>query len=66
MSPIGVQGDTSVSQGDTSVSGAAAVIGGLLVWFVGQLAFRVYMEVMIVLFRIHGSLESIDRRGRGV
>ncbi len=45
-------------------SAAGGVLGGLLFFAVAQLVFRVYMEVVIVLFRIHGSLESIDRRGR--
>jgi hypothetical protein len=44
--------------------GANGIISGLILFLVGNLIWRVYMEFVMVLFRINDSVQSIDRRGR--
>ncbi len=39
-------------------------VNGLIVLIVGNLWWRIVMEIFIVLFRINDSLQSIDRQGR--
>lgn len=58
----------SVNGVQTSSSGSilAPFLISVLVFVVGNLVWRVYMELLIVLFRINGSLQEIERRGRGM
>ena len=42
------------------------ILTSIVIFLVGNLVWRVYMELMIVLFRINGSLQKIERRGRGM
>jgi hypothetical protein len=46
--------------------GSSGLIGGLLIFFFGNLYWRVLMEFVVVLFKMNDSLQSIDRRGRGM
>ncbi len=44
--------------------GGNGFITGLIVLIFGNLYWRVILEFVIVLFRMNGALQSIDRRGR--
>jgi hypothetical protein len=46
--------------------GAGGIISGVILFLVGNLLWRIYTEFVMVLFRINDSLQSIDRRGRGM
>ena len=46
--------------------GSNGVVFGLLFFFFGNLYWRVLMEFVVVLFKMNDSLQSIDRRGRGM
>ena len=39
--------------------------GAILLFLGGQLYLRVVLEFIVVMFRIHASVERIDRRGEG-
>jgi Domain of unknown function (DUF4282) len=41
-------------------------IAGILVFIFGQLYWRIILEFVMVLFRMNDSLQSIDRRGKGM
>ena len=43
--------------------GLSPVLAGLLIILLGNLAWRVYAELVILLFKIFGSLQAIERRG---
>lgn len=45
-------------------SGVAGFFIGLIILVFGELAWRVYMELVILLFKMFGSLQEIERRGR--
>jgi hypothetical protein len=45
---------------------AGGGISAVLVLLIGNLFWRIYMEFIMVLFKINDSLKSIDRRGRGM
>jgi len=47
-------------------SGSGGVVSALFFLIIGNLWWRIILEFVMVLFRINDSLESIDRRGRGV
>ena len=40
------------------------LLGGIILFVVGQLYFRVVMELLIVIFGIHESVRTIEERGR--
>jgi hypothetical protein len=42
------------------------LVEALLLLVMGNLFWRVWIEIVIVVFRIHDSLRSIERRGRGL
>jgi hypothetical protein len=46
--------------------GSSGVLGAILVFVFGNLWWRIVLEFVMVLFRINDSLQSIDRRGRGI
>jgi hypothetical protein len=50
----------------TMASGGNGVVSGLLLLFFGNLYWRVVLEFVVVLFRMNDSLQSIERRGRGM
>ena len=50
--------------GIVSLSGDGGLVNALLVLTIGNLWWRIVMEIFIVLFRINDSLQSIDRQGR--
>jgi hypothetical protein len=56
-------GDTTVCQ---PISGAlfGGVLAGVLVFIIGQLYFRVVMELLMVIFGIHESVRAIEARDR--
>ncbi len=60
---------TVTSGGETTTVGGG-VLGALLIgvvyFLVAQLLWRIWMELLIVIFRIHGSLRAIEERGRGM
>jgi hypothetical protein len=59
---VTVNGETTTTGG-----GVLGVILLTLVYFVvAQLLWRIWMELLIVIFRIHGSLRAIETRGRGM
>lgn len=43
---------------------ASNVLGAVLILVLGEVFWRVYMELVLVLFRIHSAVEGIDRRGQ--
>ena len=47
-------------------SAIASIFLALVVFFFGNLIWRVYMELIMLLFRINGSVQEIERRGRGM
>ncbi len=61
---------TVVTNGETTSSGGAGVLGavllGVVYFLVAQLLWRVWMELLIVIFRIYGTLRDIEERGRGM
>lgn len=58
----------TTSEGTTTVGGGVlgALLLGVAYFFVAQLIWRIWMELLIVIFRIHGSLRAIEERGRGM
>ena len=51
----------------TVVSGApGAAVSGIVLLVFGNLWWRIVLEFVMVLFRINASLQSIERRGRGM
>ena len=46
--------------------GGGGLVSGLLLLIFGNLYWRVILEFIVVLFRMNDSLQSIDRRGRGM
>ena len=52
--------------GSLAAGGSSGLIFGLLVFFFGNLYWRVILEFVVVLFRMNDSLRSIDRRGKGM
>lgn len=46
--------------------GSTGLVTGVLVLLFGNLYWRVILEFVVVLFRMNDSLQSIDRRGRGM
>jgi hypothetical protein len=52
--------------GSLAAGGSGGLIFGLLVFFFGNLYWRVILEFVVVLFRMNDSLRSIDRRGKGM
>jgi len=59
---------TSTDGGTTTVGGGVlgALLLGVVYFLVAQLIWRIWMELLIVIFRIHGSLRAIEERGRGM
>ena len=57
---------TIVALGATVSGGTAGLLVGLLILIFGNLYWRVILEFVMVLFRMNDSLQSIDRRGRGM
>ena len=59
---------TTSGGGTTTVGGG--ILGVLLLaivsFLVAQLIWRIWMELLIVIFRIHGSLRTIEERGQEV
>jgi hypothetical protein len=47
-------------------SGGAGAVGGILLFIFGNLYWRVILEFIMVLFRMNDSLQTIERRGRGM
>jgi hypothetical protein len=45
---------------------ASAAIRAIVGWIILNIWWRIILEFVMVLFRINDSLESIDRRGRGL
>lgn len=43
-----------------------AIFSALAILVFGNLVWRVYMELVMLLFRINDSLQEIERRGHGV
>jgi hypothetical protein len=41
-------------------------VAGILIFIFGNLYWRVILEFIMVLFRMNDSLQSIERRGRGM
>jgi hypothetical protein len=54
---------TSLAIPSTSGGG---VLAALVTFIIGNLWWRIILEFVMVLFRMNDSLESIDRRGRGL
>jgi hypothetical protein len=50
----------------TMAGGGNTALGGLFVLIIGNLWWRIVLEFVMVLFRINASLQSIERRGRGM
>jgi hypothetical protein len=57
---------TIAALGAMASGGGNGLIAGLFVLVFGNLYFRVILEFVMVLFRMNDSLQSIDRRGRGM
>ena len=59
---------TTSGGGTTSIGGGmlGALLFGIVYFLVAQLIWRIWMELLIVIFRIHGSLRTIEERGRGL
>jgi hypothetical protein len=57
---------TIAALASAGTSGSGGLIGAILVFVFGNLWWRVVLEFVMVLFRINDSLQSIDRRGRGI
>jgi hypothetical protein len=49
-----------------SLASAGGLIAGVLVFLFGNLYWRIILEFIMVLFRMNDSLQSIDRRGKGM
>ena len=47
-------------------AGSGGVLSGILLFVFGNLWWRIVLEFVMVLFRMNDSLQSIDRRGRGM
>jgi hypothetical protein len=45
---------------------ANGLIAAIVIFVVGNFAWRIWMEFVIVLFRIHDTLRSIERKGPGL
>ena len=60
---IGAIGITLASLG--ALLGGNA-IAGILLFIFGNLYWRIILEFVMVLFRMNDSLQSIDRRGKGM
>ena len=50
----------------TTSSTISAFLLAIVIFLFGNLVWRVHMELIILLFRIFGSLQEIERRGRGM
>jgi len=63
---IGAIGITLASLGAIVGGGGGGVVAGLLLFIFGNLYWRILLEFVMVLFRMNDSLQSIDRRGKGM
>ena len=69
MTVIYVIGAVLITLGSVAtlaVRGGGGVVVGLLIFVFGNLYWRVILEFVMVLFRMNDSLQSIDKRGRGM
>jgi hypothetical protein len=66
MTVIYVIGAIGVTLGALATMIAGQFIAGLLVFIFGNLYWRIILEFVMVLFRMNDSLQSIDRRGKGM
>jgi hypothetical protein len=66
MTVIYVIGAIGVTLGALGVLVAGNAIAGILVFIFGNLYWRIILEFVMVLFRMNDSLQSIDRRGKGM
>ena len=57
---------TLAALGALASGGGNGFVVGLIVLVFGNLYWRVILEFVMVLFRMNDSLQSIDRRGRGM
>ena len=65
MTVIYIFGAVAVTFGAIATMGSS-VLFGLLILVFGNLYWRIILEFVMVLFRINDSLQSIDRRGKGM
>jgi Domain of unknown function (DUF4282) len=63
---IGVIVITLAALAALATPGSGGAVAGLFTFIAGNLWWRIILEFVMVLFRINDSLESIDRRGRGL
>jgi hypothetical protein len=63
---IGAIAITIGALGALAAGGANGLVLGVLFLVFGNLYWRVILEFVMVLFRMNDSLQSIDRRGRGM
>lgn len=66
MTVIYVIGAIGVTLGALGAMIANQFIVGLLLFIFGNLYWRIILEFVMVLFRMNDSLQSIDRRGKGM
>jgi hypothetical protein len=57
---------TLAALGALASGGGNGFVVGLIVLVFGNLYWRVILEFVMVLFRMNDSLQSIDRRGKGM
>jgi Domain of unknown function (DUF4282) len=62
--PVSMTGSNGVQTSTASI--VEPFLIAIVVFVVGNLVWRVWMELLIVIFRINGSLQEIERRGRGM
>lgn len=58
---ITIVGLITLVSGDSRSGGA---VGGLLIILIGNLVWRVYMEIVMLFFRINEGVQRIDRNTR--